>query len=587
MPAELAVDAPFNLAEPTGEDQAETMPEQPQNSNSDEAARQAQGKRPVWSTALFWGLLLGAIVSFGAGLRRWLHTGGRAAPLRSTRPPSEHALEGMAGRDIEPLPGAVTAAPPTSTAAAATVASGAALPQSQGISSSEPVAESRKPPHRSHAPVPATQKMSPSAAVQPIRWKEPTKYIVGVGLFLAILFIIYISRSVLPTIILGALLALIVHPIVRLFRKRLKLSKGLSVGIIYLLIIVLLVLIPLIVVPALINSINNVLSIDFQSLSQDVSQALQDLSATVAGIPVLNRLLGPLLDSLVAATESISSVPPPEPISYDATMGSLVEQLASALGVIVSIVGPVVSAIISLAFMLLISLYLSLSGDSIMEAYPRLFPPAIDVEIINLVQRIQGVWVSFLRGQLTLMIFIGTVIFLGNAVLGNQNALLLGIISGTLEIIPNIGPALALIPGVLMALIFGSSHFAISNVAFAIIVLAYYLLVQVFENQVVVPYLLGGAVDLPPLVVILGVMVGGTVAGILGVLLATPIIASGREVFGYLYNKILEPPVAEGPPKEKRSLTDAIRERARRLRLPIGRREHPPSTTEEQKLSAP
>jgi len=549
------------------------MAEQLHDSDLDRAADQTPEERSVWTTALFWGLLVGAIVSFVAALRRWLPSGARPAPSPSARPPLELDLAGTEPGVTEPLPGEVTA-----TAASMT------LPQlSQGNGLGERAAESRKPAHPQHASVPAAQKPGPSHPAQPTRWKEPTKYVVGVGLFLAILFIIYISRSVLPTIIVGALLALIVQPIVRLFRNRLKLSKGLSVAIIYTLIIILLILIPLIVIPALISSINALLSFDYQELSQNVSQALQDVSAWVAGIPVLDWLLSPLLDSLIAATESISSVPTPEPVSYDEAMGSIVDKLASTLGTIVSILGPVVSAIVSLAFMLLISFYLSLSGENIMEGYPRLFPPAIDVEIIALVRRIEGVWVHFLRGQLTLMIFIGTVIFLGNAVLGNKNALLLGIISGLLEIIPNIGPALALIPGVLMALIFGSSHFEMSNVAFAIIVLAYYLLVQVFENQVVVPYLLGGAVDLPPLVVILGVMVGGAVAGILGVLLATPIIATGREVFSYLYNKILEPPMAEGPPKEKRSLTDAIRERARHLRLPIGRRAHPPSALEEQK----
>jgi predicted PurR-regulated permease PerM len=135
-----------------------------------------------------------------------------------------------------------------------------------------------------------------------------------------------------------------------------------------------------------------------------------------------------------------------------------------------------------------------------------------------------------------------------------------------------------------MALIFGSSHFEMTSLTFAVIVLAYYLLVQVFENQVVVPYLLGGAVDLPPLVVILGVMVGGTVAGILGVLLATPMIATGREVFSYLYNKILEPPVAEAPPEEKPSLMDSVRDRVRHLKLPFGRRARPPAAPEGQEL---
>jgi len=229
---------------------------------------------------------------------------------------------------------------------------------------------------------------------------------VGVGLFLAILFIVYISRSVLSTVILAALLALIVHPIIRFFQQRLKLSKGWSVAIIYLLIIVLLVLIPLILVPAIISGVNDVLSYDFQGLSQDIAQALEDLSTQVADIPVLNRLLGPFLDSLAAALEGLSSVPTPEPVSYEVAMGGIVERLASALGTIAKLVGPVVSAIVSLVFLLLVSFYLSLSGDKIMESYPRLFPPAIDLEMVDLVQRIGGVWVHFLRGQLTLMIFI-------------------------------------------------------------------------------------------------------------------------------------------------------------------------------------
>jgi predicted PurR-regulated permease PerM len=127
-----------------------------------------------------------------------------------------------------------------------------------------------------------------------------------------------------------------------------------------------------------------------------------------------------------------------------------------------------------------------------------------------------------------MMIFIGVVVWLGNLVLGNSNALLLGIISGLMELIPNLGPAIALVPGVLMALLFGSSHLAVSPVLFALIVLAFYLLVQFFENQVVVPKIMGDAVDLPPLVVLIGVFVGGATVGILGIFLATPVIATGR-----------------------------------------------------------
>jgi predicted PurR-regulated permease PerM len=418
--------------------------------------------------------------------------------------------------------------------------------------------------------------------MQSRRWREPTKYIVGVGLFCALVFVLYISRSVIPIIILGALLALVVHPVIGVFQRRLKLSKGLSIAITYLLIIALLVLIPLVVVPNTISAINDLINIDFQSLAQNIAQALEDQATRVAQIPVLNALLVPFLDSLAAALRGLSLVETPEAVSYQQSMGGIVGRLAQTLGTLASVLGPIVSAVISLVFMLLVSFHLSLTGNRIFEGYPKLLPPAYAPEITGLVERIGGVWTSFLRGQLALMVIVGVMVWLGNALLGNRAPLLLGIISGTLELIPNLGPALALIPGVGMALLFGSSHFALSPLTFALIVLVFYLLVQVTENQLIVPYVLGGALDVPPLVVILGVMVGGAVAGILGVLLATPIIATGREVFSYLYDKILEPPEVEKPPEEKPSLLDSLRGRVRGVKLPFGLRVGQPRAPEQE-----
>ena len=67
-------------------------------------------------------------------------------------------------------------------------------------------------------------------------------------------------------------------------------------------------------------------------------------------------------------------------------------------------------------------------------------------------------------------------------------------------------------------------------------------------------------------------MVGATVAGILGALLAVPIIATGREIVEYLYDKILEAPPEPAPPEGKPSLLDSVRDRLSKLTLPFGRR---------------
>ena len=102
-----------------------------------------------------------------------------------------------------------------------------------------------------------------------------------------------------------------------------------------------------------------------------------------------------------------------------------------------------------------------------------------------------------------------------------------------LDLIPNIGPTLAAIPAVALALLFGSTHFAMSNLVFALIVVIFYVLVQLVENQYLVPRIMGDAVDLPPLVVLIGTLAGAGACGILGALLATPVVATGNLIFRF------------------------------------------------------
>ena len=117
-------------------------------------------------------------------------------------------------------------------------------------------------------------------------------------------------------------------------------------------------------------------------------------------------------------------------------------------------------------------------------------------------------------------------------------ALYLGIIAGLLEIIPTLGPIIAAVPAVIVALIQGSVSLPISHLAFAGLIILFYILVQQLENNLIVPRVLGAALELSPLIVMTGIVVGASVGGILGALLATPVIATGREVLHYIYRKM-------------------------------------------------
>jgi predicted PurR-regulated permease PerM len=127
---------------------------------------------------------------------------------------------------------------------------------------------------------------------------------------------------------------------------------------------------------------------------------------------------------------------------------------------------------------------------------------------------------------------------------------------------------------VVVALIQGSATLPISHLYFAGLVILLYILVQQLENNLIVPRVLGDAVELPPLIVMTGVVVGASVGGILGTLLATPVIATGREVLSYIHHKIWNheliqtettAPESRTPPSGK-GLSSVLAEFQRRIR---------------------
>lgn len=430
--------------------------------------------------------------------------------------------------------------------------------------STEIAATSTEPPTTRAAPgAAATQTGRQNIEQQRLpstRWSLTTKYIVGVSLFLVAAFVLYISRSVLSLFIFAALIAFIIHPVIKFFQEKWRFKRGLAVAAAYLLVILLLLSIPFIFLPAAINAINVAITIDYTAIIENVSSALENISVQIHQVPVVGPMLSPAMETVVNASKSLTNLESPDTIPYEVSLTSVGGRVAQTLGLLVDVFGPVVTATISFVFMLLISVHLSLSGHILIQGFESLIPEAYQPEVAQLNRRINDIWSSFLRGQIVLMIIIGLVVWLGNFVLGTPQAFFLGLIAGLLEVIPSLGPFIATIPAVFLALILGSTRFPELNpIVFALIVIVFYMLVQALENQVVVPYVLGDAVDLPPLIVIIGVVIGGAIAGILGIFLSTPIIATGREIFNYLYDKIMEPPPPETPPEEQPSLMDNVR----------------------------
>ena len=397
-------------------------------------------------------------------------------------------------------------------------------------------------------------------------WKLATKYVIGVGLAIFGLYILYLSRSVISLLVIAALIAFLVRPLINLLHRRLRIPRRLSVLLTYLVASVVLLLAPLIIVPPIVDAVNYLISLDYQLLIDNFLHwlestliLLKETDLQMLGFRLeLQNTIDPILDAL----RNASPVWTLEPPSIEVIFNSIGSAFAVSYGVAVGVVGTVFSGIVAFVFMILASIYFSLDAQRFYNGFLSITPETHRSEINSVVHRLRHIWDAFFRGQITLMVLIGVVVWFGLTVLGLPGAFALGVIAGLLEIIPNLGPFLATIPAVIVALLQGSTVLDVNNFVFALIIIGFYIIVQALENYLIVPKVLGEAVELHPLVVISGVLVGASVWGILGALLATPMIASTREVVHYLYRKTLGedpfPPEEEPPEVERASFQESV-----------------------------
>lgn len=373
-------------------------------------------------------------------------------------------------------------------------------------------------------------------------WSRTTRYVVAVGLALFGVFVLYLSRPVLPLLIMAAVLSFLLLPIINFLHKRLRMPRGLAVILTYLAGIMVFALAFLFIIPVILNAVRFVLALDFGVLIESGMQTTENWLLRLRGLDLPFAPLDEAVDEAVdSALDSLQNAAPisvalPSPDVILRRMGSVA---VVSFNLVSGFIGSVLSPLVTGIFVLLLSIYISVDAHKLRSYLLRSIPEEERAEFDTLITRVQRVWRQFLRGQVSLMGFIGVFVWLGLSLLGLPYALLLGIVAGLCEMIPSLGPFLATIPAVVVALLQGSSVLDVSPPVLALIVIVFYGLVQQIENSIVIPRLLGDAVNLHPVVVMSGILVGASVAGVLGALLALPFISSAKEIASYLYRKAM------------------------------------------------
>lgn len=219
---------------------------------------------------------------------------------------------------------------------------------------------------------------------------------------------------------------------------------------------------------------------------------------------------------------------------------TLMDNWQKAGGLMANVIGSVSRSglavlgwLVNIMLIPVVTFYLLRDWDILVARICALLPVSTEPTVVRLAKASDAVLGAFLRGQLLVMLGLGTIYSVGLWIIGLDLALLIGVIAGLVSFVPYLG----FFVGFLMAGIAALVQFH------ELLPLAYVLIVfgigQLIEGFLLTPLLIGERIGLHPVAVIFAVLAGGQLFGFLGVLLALPIAAVIRVLLGYAHERYI------------------------------------------------
>ncbi len=203
--------------------------------------------------------------------------------------------------------------------------------------------------------------------------------------------------------------------------------------------------------------------------------------------------------------------------------------LASGIDGAMRVLFTTINGLFNLITIAVLSFYLLLERDRIKKNLYKVIPVLPQERVTNLIQKIDVQLGHWVRGELALMFIVGLATYIGLSLLKVPYALPLAVMTGILEFIPNVGPIFSGFVATIVTVATGSPVSAVG-------VVVLYVIVQQLENNLLVPKIMQAAVGLNPLVAILSFLVGATLFGLPGALIAVPTAAMLQVIVIDLYD---------------------------------------------------
>jgi predicted PurR-regulated permease PerM len=366
------------------------------------------------------------------------------------------------------------------------------------------------------------------------KWGSTFKMLIGLIIAGLIIAMLIYFRSIIGPLILAFILVYLLHPVAASLDTHTRLSWRASVNIIYVILLIVLIGVSTLTGLAALQQI--------QSLIKVVERFVTELPGLIDKLSSQMIILGPYRIDLSQFTD----------------LGQFGDQvigtLQSLLGRAGTIVGTLATATASTIgwgfFVLIISYFVLADAGKVPNVLDYIDIPGYSYDIQKLSKALGRSWNAFLRGQLTIVIMVIISYTLLLSILGVRFAFAIAILAGLARFIPYIGPLITYIVLGLVTLFQGGNYFNLQPMYYTALCIGLSIILDQIYDNLVSPRIMGRSLGVHPAAVLVVAIIAANLIGIIGLVLAAPVLASATIVGRYTINKMLDRDPWIGPKEE-------------------------------------
>jgi predicted PurR-regulated permease PerM len=364
-----------------------------------------------------------------------------------------------------------------------------------------------------------TQSQNPTSP----SWGTNTKLVVALTIVVIIGALLVKFQFIISPLLIALLLAYLFHPIASFLQRKLRFSWNASVAVIYLVIVILLLGLLALGGVGLVQQV--------QSLVTIVQDAITTLPQLIASISGKVYQFGPFkVDFSALDLKTLSS-----------QVLGVVQPLLSRTGTLVgTVAGSAANFLGWTFFVILVSYFVLAESGGLRGQIVPLDIPGYTNDFERLSRELGRTWNAFLRGQMIIFFLAVSVYSIVLSVLGVRYAISLAFLAGLARFVPYVGPALNWTVLVLVSYFQVFKLFGLSPFSYTLLILITALVIdQIFDN-IVSPRILSDALKVHPAAVLVAAIIAANLFGILGVVVAAPILATATLLWKYTMRKMLD-----------------------------------------------